>query len=148
MSIRVAAATVLLVPVVSGCDLYRAEPRLTVQVDKSMYLQAAPNGPVLIQAVVRNTGDRVAVLQGCDPTLNWDFQQLVNGRWQGRSSGGFACAPPTIVRVDLAPGQSHTDTLDVSLPGSTYRLAVFYQTSPQASDFRVSEPSAPFAIRP
>ncbi len=147
MSMRAAAGIGLLIVGVSGCDLFRAEPHLTVQVDRSEYVRMTADAPVLVQAVARNTGDRIAVLQGCGSSFNWDFQHLVHVRWQGRESGWFACAPPTVARLDLAPGQSHTDTLIASLPAGTYRLAVFYQNSPEGSDFRLSEPSAPFVVR-
>lgn len=137
-----------------GCSLFSSEPHVVVEVDRAQYVRDAVSGAVTIVALVRNVGDQTAVLQGCadrpgDPAAHWSLERRVSGRWEGRTDGWFACAPPTFGRVDLAPAQTYTDTLVWPIDPRLYRLRVFFERVGQVGEgrFWLSDPSADFVVQ-
>lgn len=148
-----ATPIVLAALVTAACSFGEDRPEFAIAVLETELVRDAESGSVQVPLELANRGDASGQTSFCtprpgDPAINLSVEQFVDGRWTGgREDCFYACAPPTIGRVTLAPGQRLAHTARLGLDPGQYRLRVFYHPADSVALCFLSDPSSEFAVQ-
>jgi hypothetical protein len=112
-----------------ACFLMPDKANLRVETDQPEYVRGPSPAPVVI--TMRNAGGETALLSGTDH-IRIDIEFFDDGRWNfDRCLGCLGQQPPSEVSLEVEPGETHTETVEVGSLWQTghYRIVVPYRSA-------------------